>query len=238
MKLVLGLLGVLVAGLIIYFVMPEQAVVPESAMEQGKNVEATDEVQMAAAERMVVTEGMYKVVPSESTLTWAGKKPLVSGYINSGSIGINSGDITVTDGAATGSFVIDMNTLSVSATPAKPGQESSLAGHLQGERWFDVATHPTARFEITSIAARPDSDTSVTYDVTGTLTMKGVSGELTFPALIYIDDMGMLQAQASFEFDRTKWGITAGSGSFFDNLADNVIDDMVGLSFSLVAEQL
>jgi polyisoprenoid-binding protein YceI len=73
------------------------------------------------------------------------------------------------------------------------------------------------------------------YDVVGDLTMKGATGEVAFPATIYLDTEGKLHAEARFEFDRTQWGITAGSGSFFDDLADNVIDDMVAVTFSLVA---
>jgi len=238
MKLVLGLLGVFVIGLVVYFMLPAADKTIVDTQAETQMADDSQVMQQAAAERMEVTEGLYKVLPSASTLTWAGKKPLVSGYINSGSIAITDGDITVTDGLATGAFIIDMNTLSVSQTPAKPGQESALEGHLQGERWFDVAQYPTASFEITKVTPRADSDTTRVYDVTGNLTMKGATDELSFPAEIYVDDMGMLRAIAGFEFDRTKWGITAGSGSFFDNLADNVVDDMVALSFSLVAEQL
>jgi polyisoprenoid-binding protein YceI len=128
-----------------------------------------------------------------------------------------------------------MNTLVVSETKAKPGQETSLEGHLKGERWFNVAAFPTATFSIDSVVARPDSATTRLYDVTGTLTMKGTSGELSFPATIYQLENGSVRAQASFEFDRTKWGITAGSSNFFENLADNAVSDMVALSFDLTA---
>ena len=134
-------------------------------------------------------------------------------------------------------FVIDMNTLSVSGTPAKPGRESALEEHLKGERWFNISEYPTAMFAIRGIVPREESAEKNLYDVTGELTMKGKTGQLTFPAKIYMSEDGSLHAIADFEFDRTQWGITAGSGSFFDNLADNVIDDMVSLSFHLVAEK-
>lgn len=183
----------------------------------------------------VVEEGTYRVTAEESTVNWAGKKPLIEGYINTGSIGVTEGEIVVADGKASGTFTIDMNTLSVSNTPTKPGQENALEGHLKGERWFNVDTYPTATFVITNVSPREDSDESYTYDVTGNLTMKGETHEVLFPAEIYTDQEGNLRADASFEIDRTLWGITANSGSFFDNLAENVIDDMVALSFSLVA---
>jgi polyisoprenoid-binding protein YceI len=65
--------------------------------------------------------------------------------------------------------------------------------------------------------------------------MKGQTHEVTFPAMIYLDGEGRLHARAETEIDRTKWGITSGSANFFDDLADNVIDDMVALSFHVVA---
>ncbi len=131
---------------------------------------------------------------------------------------------------------MDMNTLTVSETRAKPGREDALTGQLKGERWFDVATYPTATFTILEVTPRADSDTTFMYDVRGELTMRGETGSLEFPATIYTGSDGRVHAEADFEFDRTRWGLTFGSGSFFTDLADNVIDDMVALSFDLVAE--
>lgn len=67
--------------------------------------------------------------------------------------------------------------------------------------------------------------------------MKDKTHEVTFPATIYQKTDGAVVATASFAIDRTLWGVTSGSGSFFDDLADNVIDDMVSLSFSLTAQK-
>ncbi len=202
----------------------------EDARQQAQN-------EAVAEAASVVTPGTYAVIPQESTIGWAGKKPLIEGYVNSGSLGLKDGSISVTDTDAAGVFTIDMNTLSVSETPTKPGRESALEGHLKGEGWFNVAAFPTASFEIVEVLPRDDSATSFTYDVRGNLTMKGETHELSFPATIYLDANGALHADARLEFDRTVWGITAGSDSFFDNLADNAIDDMVALSFNLVAEK-
>jgi len=156
-----------------------------------------------------------------------------TGLMNDGSLALTEGVVSVSDGVKTGVFTIDMNTLSVNSTPTKPGQESTLEGHLKGERWFDVATHPTATVTIDEV--RPQGGNQFT--VVGTLAMKGEVHPISFPATITGDEAGVLRAEASFEIDRTLWGITSGSGSFFDNLADNVIDDMIALSFTLVAER-
>jgi polyisoprenoid-binding protein YceI len=187
--------------------------------------------------RSVVSDGEYQVVTDESRLEWAGQKPFIDGYVNTGTLRVSEGTIAVAGDQATGSFTIDMNSLSVRETQAKPGAESLLEEHLKGERWFDIATYPTATFVIASVTPREDSDTTYIYDVYGSLTMKGETDDISFPALIYADETGALLAEASLEIDRTKWGITAGSGSFFDDLADNAIDDMIALSFTLKAVQ-
>ena len=179
--------------------------------------------------------GLYTVIASESQINWSGQKPLIEGYVNSGTIGVSSGEIVIGDATASGSFTLDMNTLDVGLTPKKPGKEGTLEEHLKGEKFFNVAAYPTATFEITSVAPRDDSATSLTYDVQGTLTMKGITEAVAFPAKIFLAD-GKLRAEASLEMDRTKWGITAGSGNFFENLGDNLIDDMVALSFVIIAE--
>ncbi len=186
-------------------------------------------------EKLIVADGSYNVNAQSSIVRWAGKKPLISGYTNSGTIAVSDGTITVANDTATGNFTIDMNTLDVGLTAKKPGQEGTLEGHLKSDKWFDVATYPTASFVITNVAKRADSDESHIYNVTGDLTMKGVTNEISFPAEIYQTPAGEVRAIAATEIDRTKWGITAGSGSFFDDLADNVIDDMIAISFDIVA---
>ncbi len=240
MKLTLGIVVVVliaVAGFVLWSPKDAPTRTAGESTVATEGVAETSESADAGAARSAVTPGEYVVQTDESIVNWAGKKPLIEGYVNSGSIGVKGGSISVGADASVGTFTIDMNTLSVSKTPTKPGKESALEGHLKGERWFDVATHPEASFAITKVTPRADSNATFIYDIEGDLTMKGVTHALQFPATIYADASGLLHASADFEFNRTLWGITSGSGSFFDDLADNVIDDMVALSFELVAEK-
>lgn len=186
--------------------------------------------------RKVVAPGTYSINTEKSVVNWAGKKPLIEGYTNSGTIMMSAGSITVGGSEASGDFTIEMNTLKVGLTAKKPNQETKLEEHLKSERWFDVAKNPTASYKITSVTKMPDSDTTFNYTINGELTMKGVTNAVSFPATIYQTADGTVVANAATEIDRTKWGITAGSGSFFDNLADNVIDDMIALSFTVEAQ--
>jgi len=238
MKTIVVVVGVLIilAGGFLFFAGNNQVDNELLSDLENKN-NLTEKDELASATKQVVSPGSYAIDLSNSVVNWAGKKPLIDGYINSGVIGFSAGTITVTENDATGEFTIDMNTLSVGLTAKKPGQESVLEGHLKGDSWFNVTEFPTASFNITNVSVRTDSDSTFQYDVTGDLTMKGVTNEINFPAEIYETASGQVQVEATTTIDRTKWGLTAMSGSFFDNLADNVIDDSVQLSFSLVADK-
>jgi len=228
-----ALIGIIVIGLLAIGGYTLWA--PGSSMEEAMSATAEDSMM---ADAQAVTEGEYTILANESTVRWAGKKPLIEGYVNTGSFSLSEGTIdVVSPEEATGTFTINMETLSVTATPKKPGQESALEGHLKGERWFDAAQYPTATFEITQVTPETSEEKKFAYSVVGNLTLKGQTHEVTFPATIYQDADGLLHATASFEIDRTQWGITSGSASFFDNMADNAIDDMVALSFEIVAQK-
>ena len=234
--LIVPIIGIVLSvGLVIWWWQPvDERFDPDTTPALTENGQTADADTPPVLDE--IPAGAYTVRAEESIVRWAGQKPLIAGYINSGSIAVSSGSITVADeGAVTGSFEIDMQTLSVSGTPTKPGQETALEGHLRGERWFDVNTFTTAGFEIIE-ATEVTGVSGLTHDIRGTLTMKGETHEVSFPANVRVNENGALTAEASFEIDRTLWGITAGSGSFFDNLADNVVSDMVAISFTLVAE--
>ena len=57
----------------------------------------------------MVADGSYTVILDQSSVHWAGKKPLIEGYINSGSLALTDGNIESIDGTANGMFGIDMN---------------------------------------------------------------------------------------------------------------------------------
>lgn len=182
-----------------------------------------------------VKNGSYTIDTKQSSVEWAVGKPLIEGYINSGTIGLSQGTITVNEPSASGNFTIDMNTIHVGATPKKPGKETALEGHLKGENFFDVQKFPTGAFVITKVTPNADSDTTHQYMVTGDLTLKGITKPVTFSAAIYEKD-GMLHAHATFGINRTDWGITYGSGTFFDNLADNAIEDTIHLTLTVIGK--
>lgn len=169
----------------------------------------------------------YKVDAAASQVTWTGYK--VTGK-HSGAIQVKEGALDFTDGALTGgSFVIDMTT--ITCTDIKDeGTNGKLVGHLKSDDFFGVAKYPTAKFEITKVVSR---GTAGDYKVVGNLTIKENTQEYKFNANI-VDKEGKMTATTKVTVDRSEFDIRYGSGSFFENLADNTIYDEFDLEIALV----
>lgn len=184
------------------------------------------------SESTVAEPGTYSVSPEESEVEWTASKPLIPGYVHVGSMTIQEGTLNLDVDTMSGEIVIDMNQVRLlSMGGGKDGNESRLETHLKSEDFFDVANYPTARFVITQASETEDAGT---YMLTGSLTMKESTQDISFPARVFEQD-GNLRLTADFEIDRTRWNITYGSAGFFDSLADNAISDTVGMSLDLVA---
>jgi polyisoprenoid-binding protein YceI len=174
----------------------------------------------------------YTINVEKSTIYWTGKK--VTGE-HTGELKIKSGAVEVVDGipvAAT--FDIDMNTIKVTDIE-DPGTNKKLLGHLMSDDFFGVGTHPVGKFEATSFTKiKGAGDREPNYRVKGDLTLKGKTHEVEFEALITVKGDGLV-SNGSAQFDRTKYDIRYGSGSFFDDLGDKTIYDDVELTFVLSA---
>jgi polyisoprenoid-binding protein YceI len=181
----------------------------------------------------MVKSGNYEINTGSSTIGWSAKKPLIDGYVNSGTFDIKGGSVTIdTKATSTGKVVIDMQSIKVSSTAKKPGKESMLLGHLKTKDFFDVEKYAESNFSINKI--EEVDAVNHTYQVSGSLTMKDKTNNISFPMTLVLDN-GVLKGDATFEIDRTKWGVNFGSGNFFQNLGDNLISDMVELRLSIVA---
>src|SRR5215510_4563662 len=70
-------------------------------------------------------------------------------------------------------FVIDAGSLDTN--------QSTRDNHLKGDQFFNVQQYPTIQFESTSCTLASSSDGSVVYQVTGNMTMHGVTKQVTIP---------------------------------------------------------
>lgn len=104
--------------------------------------------------------------------------------------------------------------------------------HLHGEQWMDVAKHPEISFEAVRTANVRTSDNTITADVTGKLTLRGVTKELTVPVkFTYLKDKlgartngrmqgDLLVVRANFTVKRADFGINPGAPA--DKVAEEI----------------
>ncbi len=164
---------------------------------------------------------------SKSTLTWNGKK--VTGE-HTGDIKLTNGSLAVNGSKVSGGqFDIDMN--SITCTDITDAEyNGKLIGHLKSEDFFNTAKFPTATFKITKLTPKGGDN----YDVTGNLTIKGITQPVTFPAVVKVTPAGA-EASGKITIDRTKYDIKYGSKSFFASIGDKAINDDFTVDFKLVA---
>ncbi len=70
--------------------------------------------------------------------------------------------------------------------------------------------------------------------MTADLTIKETTDEIQFVTDVVVGD-GTLAATADIVVDRSIYDVQYGSGSFFDNLGDDLISDEMQMTVSLVA---
>jgi len=177
------------------------------------------------------TAKVYSVDVASAKLGWTGSK--LTGSSHSGFISLAEGRFEVANGnVVAGSFTVDMNTISnTDLTDAETN--SKLVGHLKSAEFFNVDSFKTATFVISNAAVATDSMGN-THSISGDLTIKGQTRNITFPAKVSINN-GMLNMMAAFAINRTDWGIKYGSGSFFEGLGDNVINDNIDFTLNFTA---
>ncbi len=176
-----------------------------------------------------VKEDSYNVSTKESKLEWFAEK--VTGKHN-GVVNIKSGSLTMAEGVLKkGDFLIDMPT--IEATDLTGEYKQKLDGHLKSADFFDVEKFNTAKIVIKN--ANLLDKAKGTYNVTGDLTIKGITHEITFPATLKVSG-GNVTGNAEFSINRTKWDIKYGSANFFESLGDKAIYDDIKFKVALVAK--
>ncbi|MBU3821599.1 YceI family protein [Flavobacteriaceae bacterium XHP0103] len=154
-----------------------------------------------------------------SKLEWKGYKFTGS---HNGTVDIKSGFLSFEgDKLVGGEFTVDMTSLV--SLDAQGGMKDRLEGHLKSDDFFGVEKFPTS----TLVFNKVESSGKNAYTVTADLTIKGITNPVIFKISVYGS-----KATASMKVDRTLYDIKFRSGSFFENLQDQVIYD----EFDLVAD--
>lgn len=168
-----------------------------------------------------------KVDTQKSKVYWTGKK--VTGE-HTGYLKINNGTVVVENGTPQ-SAQVKMDMTSIECTDLEGEWKDKLIDHLKSDDFFSVEQNPVATFD-----AKSFKKSGATHTVTGDLTIKGITHEISFPVDVKLED-GTLTANGTAKIDRTKWNVRYGSGKFFDGLGDKMIYDDFEIKFELVAAE-
>ncbi len=186
-----------------------------------------------AIKEIAVAESLdtLKLVAWRSKLAWRG---FALNKSHTGIVKIDSGYIALNSlkEIKAGEFFINMNSISV--VDLKGEEKITLENHLKGtdpdkeDHFFNVTKYPIAKFVVTDNY----KEESINY-LEGNLTIKGVESIVEgFPIVIEETDGKLLLKAANFKIDRTDWGITYNSVTFFDDLKDKVIKDEMVINIS------
>lgn len=173
----------------------------------------------------------WELNQKESKLQWIGKPIVGSGH--EGTIQFISGSIiTSSAGMITqGELVVDMNT--IKNTDMKPDDGGKdLEEHLKNEDFFTVEKFPRANISIIKVTPDPTFKTSGRVKLTGLLTIKGITNQVEFLAIVAGTKENM-NVKCELTIDRTKWDINYQSKSIFKNLKDGIISDDIKLEIDL-----
>lgn len=174
----------------------------------------------------VGNEKYLAIDKKESVLTWKGSS--VEGA-HTGYVYISKGELMIENGQLLGGTVeVDMSTIEGDDHRS----DNSLINHLKDADFFDVKKFPFSTIAITRVASINVED----KEITGNLTIKGVTHPVTFPAKMEVKD-GIVKANGKLVIDRTLWGVRYKSGKFFANLADKAISDSIEFHIKIVAKK-
>jgi polyisoprenoid-binding protein YceI len=155
-----------------------------------------------------------------------------------GKFRLSSGKVAVANDQITGGeFVINIKSMDLEQEGEMFDQK--LRPHLMSGDFFDADKFSTAKFEITKVEPYKanDKDTSLVeganFNVSGNLTLKNETKNITFPARIELDK-DKLKGKANFDIDRRQWQMNYGNDK---TLGDKFISETVNIELNLKARK-
>jgi polyisoprenoid-binding protein YceI len=193
-----------------------------------KAVAEVSDAKEIPAETVVATEEGAEAAPvaagekvaingAESTIGFVGSK--IVGGSHDGGFKTFTGEFTL-DRDATAVVAVE-STIDMNSTWS---DNEKLTGHLKNADFFEVETYPEAKFVSTEI--KPSTAEGATHEVTGNLTLHGVTKSITFPAKVVLADEEVT-FDSEFVLKRGDFKIVYG------NVGDNAIRDEVVIKLAL-----
>jgi polyisoprenoid-binding protein YceI len=193
-----------------------------------------DDAKITEKEEGVVATGITYAV--DTARSWAKFTGHGVGKNHPGYFKLNYGAVAVAnDSLSGGNFVINIKSMRMEQKGAD--MTTKLRPHLLSGDFFDAEKFGTATFEITNaIPYEPkDGEKSLVEGanllISGNLTLKDVTKNITFPARIDLDG-NTLKGKANFDIDRRQWQMNYGADK---TLGDKFISETVNIELYVEA---
>lgn len=170
-----------------------------------------------------IKDDVYTVDTQKSSIEWSAKKV---GGGHTGTVKIVEGSLIYNGKSLQkGSFIMDMSSIT--------SDNERVTNHLKSPDFFSSEKNPTSKFEITKVSAAGKD----LVNITGNLTIKGITHALSFPASVKQQGSLVVAAASKVRIDRTKYDIRFRSKTFFGDIGDKAIDDEFELTINLTAKK-
>ena len=103
-----------------------------------------------------------------------------------------------------------------------------IVGHLKSADFFDVAEYPMSKFVITKV-----EEAEGKLAVTGNLNIKDITKSITIPATLTVVEGVSVFKSETFNINRADFNIKYKSKTFFKDLKDKFVDDLIEMSFTV-----
>ena len=202
----------------------------------------TDNVTTSTEQTVAESTGdNFTVNTDSSTVKWTayhkgGLNPRFGTMKTTGTLAAEGGNLT------SGTLNSDVNSLLTDPKSVDPAQSEGktsvdLDTHLKSADFFDVAKYPTVKFEITKVedlAAGTESKVEgANKTVSGNLTIKDKTVNVTFPAKVNVTD-SEISLVSKFTINRADWGLAYGTDG---DPKDWMISKDVDLDLNIVAKK-
>ena len=174
---------------------------------------------------------LYRIDVEMSSIKWTGRNAHSSHF---GNIKISQGELAVKNENLTGTFTIDMESMT-NINLEGDELQPVLIGHLKSDDFFLTKLFPKATFRI--LDATPVQEPFATlpnYTIKGQLELRGVKNGQDFLATVTQTPEKTLLIEAHFDFDRTRWNIIYGSARFFEHLGMHQVFDPITIEMRIV----
>jgi polyisoprenoid-binding protein YceI len=191
-----------------------------------KNIDMTKNLALLFALVVGLAFGQTKKVATSDVHWWGYKLAKTEASSHDGTVNVKSGNVVLKKNQLVGgTFVLDMT--SINATDLQGEYQQKLNGHLKNGDFFEVDKYPTATFKITSVK----KGTNGKSIVSGTLTAKGKTNAVSFPAKISVVKGAVTFTSDKFTIDRQKWDI-----AYKSTMQDVVVKDDIDLVVKFTAK--